>query len=168
MGPTWGPSGADRTQVGPMLAPWTLLSGLWPSDTEWWDSSVSTVSGNGLLSVRRQAITWTNAKLLSIRAWGIYFNEILFEIHKFPSKNIYPRISSEQMDILFSFSRFRRTYQQRFENKADKQHSLKYIPSVALSAVDVICICGFIASTGWEQFTASKSCCKQQVWIIKV
>ena len=27
MGPTWGPSGADRTLVGPMLAPWTLLSG---------------------------------------------------------------------------------------------------------------------------------------------
>ena len=27
MGPTWGPSGADRTHVGPMLAPWTLLSG---------------------------------------------------------------------------------------------------------------------------------------------
>ena len=29
MGPTWGPSGADKTQVGPMLAPWTLLSGQW-------------------------------------------------------------------------------------------------------------------------------------------
>ena len=29
MGPTWGPSRADRTQVGPMLAPWTLLSGGW-------------------------------------------------------------------------------------------------------------------------------------------
>ena len=27
MGPTWGPSGADSTLVGPMLAPWTLLSG---------------------------------------------------------------------------------------------------------------------------------------------
>ena len=27
MGSTWGPSGADRTQVGSMLAPWTLLSG---------------------------------------------------------------------------------------------------------------------------------------------
>ena len=26
MGPTWGPSGADRTQVGPMLATWTSLS----------------------------------------------------------------------------------------------------------------------------------------------
>ena len=23
-----GPAGADRTQVGPMLAPWTLLSGI--------------------------------------------------------------------------------------------------------------------------------------------
>ena len=28
MGPTWGPSGADRTQLDPMLTPWTLLSGL--------------------------------------------------------------------------------------------------------------------------------------------
>ena len=27
MGPTWGQPGDDRTQVGPMLAPWTLLSG---------------------------------------------------------------------------------------------------------------------------------------------
>ena len=27
MGPPWGPSGDNRTQVGPMLAPWTLLSG---------------------------------------------------------------------------------------------------------------------------------------------
>ena len=26
MGPTWGPAGADRTQVGPMWATWTLLS----------------------------------------------------------------------------------------------------------------------------------------------
>ena len=28
MGPTWGPPGADRTQVDPMFAPWTLLSGV--------------------------------------------------------------------------------------------------------------------------------------------
>ena len=27
MGPTWGPSGADRTQVGPMLTPFILLAG---------------------------------------------------------------------------------------------------------------------------------------------
>ena len=28
MGSKWGPPGADRTQMGPMLAPWILLSGL--------------------------------------------------------------------------------------------------------------------------------------------
>ena len=29
MGPTWGPPGSCRPQVGLMLAPWTLLSGNW-------------------------------------------------------------------------------------------------------------------------------------------
>ena len=28
MGPTWGPTGSCRPQMGPMLAPWTLLSGM--------------------------------------------------------------------------------------------------------------------------------------------
>ena len=28
MGPTWGPSGADRIQVGPMLALWNFLTGM--------------------------------------------------------------------------------------------------------------------------------------------
>ena len=27
MGPTWGPPGSSRPQMGPMLAPWTLLWG---------------------------------------------------------------------------------------------------------------------------------------------
>ena len=30
MWPTWGPPGSCRPQMGPMLAPWTLLSGVWP------------------------------------------------------------------------------------------------------------------------------------------
>ena len=30
MGPTWGPHGSCRSQMGPMWAPWTLLSGLIP------------------------------------------------------------------------------------------------------------------------------------------
>ena len=29
MGPTWGPSGYCWPQMGPMLTPWTLLSGVW-------------------------------------------------------------------------------------------------------------------------------------------
>ena len=28
MGPTWGPPGSWRPQMGPMLTPWTLLSGM--------------------------------------------------------------------------------------------------------------------------------------------
>ena len=34
-GPTWVPSGADRTQEGPMLAPGTLLSGCLPRYPRW-------------------------------------------------------------------------------------------------------------------------------------
>ena len=29
MGPTWGPTGSCRPQMSPMLAPWTLLLGMW-------------------------------------------------------------------------------------------------------------------------------------------
>ena len=36
MGPIWGPSGADKTQVGPMLAPRTLLSGWFMQCSEAW------------------------------------------------------------------------------------------------------------------------------------
>ena len=31
MGPTWGPPGSCRPQMGPMLVPWTLLSGVAPA-----------------------------------------------------------------------------------------------------------------------------------------
>ena len=36
MGSTWGPPGSCRPQIGPMLVPWTLLSGLgyWLIDAE--------------------------------------------------------------------------------------------------------------------------------------
>ena len=32
MGPTWGPPGSCRPQMGPILAPWTLLSGIFSLD----------------------------------------------------------------------------------------------------------------------------------------
>ena len=44
MGPTWCLSGAERTQVGPMLAPWTLLSGVttvYPTRNELWHNVIS-------------------------------------------------------------------------------------------------------------------------------
>ena len=41
---------------------------------------------NGLLPVRRQAITWTNAHLLSIRPSGTNFSEIWIKIQNFHSR----------------------------------------------------------------------------------
>ena len=44
-------------------------------------------SGNGLSSVKSQAITWTNAKLLSMGPLGTNFSEILIKHKTFPSRN---------------------------------------------------------------------------------
>ena len=44
-------------------------------------------SENGFSPVRRQAISWTNARLLLIEPLGTNFSEILIEIHTFSSKN---------------------------------------------------------------------------------
>ena len=68
MGPTWGPSGADKTQVGPMLAPWTLLSVimLWKHNTTSWYASCYTAS------------TWIAAPTcLTIRAQVLYSEKAL-------------------------------------------------------------------------------------------
>ena len=35
MGPTWGPAEADRTQLGPMLDPWTCYLGICAFISEW-------------------------------------------------------------------------------------------------------------------------------------
>ena len=50
-------------------------------------------SGNGLAPVRRQAITWTNADLLSIGPLGTNFSEILIEIHIFSVKKMRLKMS---------------------------------------------------------------------------
>ena len=47
---------------------------------------VNTGSGNGLSPVRRQAITWTNADLSSIRPLGTSSNEICIMTRKFALK----------------------------------------------------------------------------------
>ena len=65
MGWKWGPSGADRTQVGPMMVPWNLLSA-WSkrrrtdTSTKWnvdkpkrWQTTTSTNQNVDLLFCRR-------------------------------------------------------------------------------------------------------------------
>ena len=61
MGPTWGPSRADRAQVGRMLAPWTLLSGRSRS----WNLLVKSIS-NSLSFVILPNVSRAGAILRSI------------------------------------------------------------------------------------------------------
>ena len=56
--------------------------------------------GNGLSSIRRQAITWTNVDLLSIRPQETHFNEILFNIDKISFKKMYLKMPSAQISVI--------------------------------------------------------------------
>ena len=115
MGPTWGPSGADRTQVGPMFAPWTLLSGCWCPDFSWWYPgslggqlieaqwgvthiciSKLTIIGsdNGLSPGPCQAIVWTYDGILLTGPLRTNFNEILIEIDTFSFKKMHLKMLS--------------------------------------------------------------------------
>ena len=58
-------------------------------------------SGNGLLLVRRQAITWTDAGLLSIGSLRTKFSEILIEIHISSFKKMPLKISSAKLSAIF-------------------------------------------------------------------
>ena len=115
MGPTWGPPGSCRPQMGPMLAPWTLLSGYVPQkridviaypchyfgqSTHWGRvmhicvSKLTIIgSDNGLSPDRRQAIIWTNAGILLIGPLGTYVSETLIEIHTFSFKKMHLKMS---------------------------------------------------------------------------
>ena len=64
MGPTWGSSGADRTQVGPMLAPWTLLSGLWRHDMDFWNTDPLWGESIGDRRIPITKIQWCGALML--------------------------------------------------------------------------------------------------------
>ena len=51
-------------------------------------------SDTGLSTGRRQAIIWTNAKILLVRPLGTNFSEISIEIHIFSFKKMYMKMSS--------------------------------------------------------------------------
>ena len=75
---------------------------------QWIGSSF--VSGNGLSPVRRQAITWINAGLLSIGLLGTDFSEIWIGILSFSLKKIHPNLSSAKMSAILSRGRWVKWY----------------------------------------------------------
>ena len=59
MGPTWGPPGSCRPQMGPMLAPWTLLSGRF----EWFlrcgrQTEIKSVDESFVAGAERSTVLW--------------------------------------------------------------------------------------------------------------
>ena len=63
-------------------------------------------SGNGLLPVRCQAITWTNAGLLSIGLLATNLNEIRVGIQSFSFKEMWLKMSSAKMAAILSRGRW--------------------------------------------------------------
>ena len=69
MGPTWGPPGSLRPHMGPMLAPWTLLSGYTISDC-----------GNCCIGVIKILIlfvnsSWPDSKYIAHWSWSHCSNQ---------------------------------------------------------------------------------------------
>ena len=58
--------------------------------------------GNGLSPVWRQAITWTNAHLLSIGPLGTNFNEIRITMQNFSFNKMHLKIVSAKMAAILS------------------------------------------------------------------
>ena len=79
------------------------INSLWPSKAFW----VNIELGNGLLPVQRQAITWTNAGILSTGSRGITSVKMKFAVkceskyNSFYSRNEFENGGCKMTDILF-------------------------------------------------------------------
>ena len=70
-GPTWGPPGADRTQVGHMLSPWALLSGYCWSTMYTHHSWIQWQHGRGpiLLTMKNLIPTSSSSNYIHDKIW---------------------------------------------------------------------------------------------------
>ena len=69
MGPTWGPPGSCRPQMGPMLAPWTLSSGYYQAPI-YQNNSPSPTNAymhQGAVSIRKTVLPGMAIPMLKIR-----------------------------------------------------------------------------------------------------
>ena len=80
MGPTWGPPGSCRSQMGPMLAPCTLLSGTSSSSTTSADPMVPpdpTCLRTWSLCHLRRLIKWAYCAKLTSNVWEICNEDLI-------------------------------------------------------------------------------------------
>ena len=78
-GANMGPSGADRTQVGPMLAPWTLLSGRpWDLGDDQSDIKLMTAGDIGLDDFK---LLWVNMHYCLSFTWDVIWEPLICIIY---------------------------------------------------------------------------------------
>ena len=76
MGPTWDPPGSCRHQMGPMLAPWTLLSGISLTfaslPLRWWCPSAVNIEQWGLnIAMEPKQNSELSLPFRYVDVWGI-------------------------------------------------------------------------------------------------
>ena len=93
MRPTWDPPGADRTQVGPMLAQWTLL--YWFKSTTGLDclgmsdlGILSEITTSKAVKLFYKTILWHGYNvwgMLELRTWIIHYTHIKICLYSYMS-----------------------------------------------------------------------------------
>ena len=100
---------------------------------------ISIGSGNGLSPIRHQAISWTNAHLLSIAPLETNFIQILFKIQKlFIQGNPFENVICEMATILSRGGSVKHDFTQEFTSpthllSANAQEPVSFVASVAPS-----------------------------------
>ena len=121
MGPTWGPHGSCRPHMGPMLAPWTLLSGVPHRNrlTHIYAEVNSTIIGshNASSHGRLQSVIWTNAALFGI--WGTNRNKRLITVQEIPYRDMIAKVRGKLTTILYQI--------QRIDDNAQIHKPLNYV-----------------------------------------
>ena len=78
MGPTWGPPGSCRPQVGPMLPPWTLLSGKLHQLNPLINDQLSPAVYNFVPTVMKFMTCWERRSLLQVtKLIGVWFSVVI-------------------------------------------------------------------------------------------
>ena len=90
-----------KSRLGPVINSSPLVPYMYAS-VNW----VIISSGNGLSPIRYQAITWTNAGLLSIGLLEMNFSEIWIWILSFPFKKMHLNMSSAKTAAILSRGRW--------------------------------------------------------------
>ena len=76
MGPTWGPPGSCRSQMGPMLAPWALLSGYLNITLTY----TIYISITQMIASSQCALWWYRTWMHCLPHWPLEVAVIIFEV----------------------------------------------------------------------------------------